>query len=113
MITRFTPNRAARIIDGFAGVTPVVKKQAGKAVRVYELNSRTPFQDAIFQATGKPLDAFAEWKKYAVVSELQDAEHGYTFNNDLSRKNTLKSVTDAAAASVVDEERAAIAEFGG
>ena len=89
-ITRFTPNRAARIIEGFAGVTPVVKKQAGKVVRVYELNSRTPFQDAVKDATGKPLDAFPEWKKYTVVSELQDAEHGYTFERKTTKEKTFK-----------------------
>lgn len=122
MITRFTPNRAARIMEGFAGVTPVVKKQAGKAVRVYELNSRTPFQDAVLQATGQQLDAFPEWKKYAVVSELQDEERGYTFEIDLYKEKNSKSVTDEDAReraaimeyySVESEERAAIAEFGG
>ena len=114
-ITRWTPNRAARILEGFAGVQPVIKKANGKTIRVYAVVTLTPFRDIVFETSGKRLEECFEWTKYSQVEMPETPvnvgkageKSGYTFLKNCIY-TTEKSVTDADL-----NERAAIMEFVG
>jgi len=100
IVTKWTPNRATRILESFAGVEEVITKQDGATTRLYQIVTLTPFADAVLKATGTELKTCYDWQKFCQVETLETPvnqaltgeKRGYTFKIK-ALDTTVESVT--------------------